>query len=143
MPAKQHSQSSPIWVKIGWIGCAIQQATSKRLPGFVFRFNILFFIYFFKYKTIETHARAFMPLNISAVGSVRPRLLFEFLPTSIKYLDLNARKMAQRHILEQSILFDLIFTTELSSLQRFEVRQYDKIESRCSRLQFEFLPTQN
>ena len=29
------------------------------------------FIYFFKYKTIETHARAFFPLNISAVGSVR------------------------------------------------------------------------
>ena len=27
-------------------------------------------IYFFKYKTIETHARAFLPLNISAVGSV-------------------------------------------------------------------------
>ena len=26
--------------------------------------------YFFKYKTIETHARAFLPLNISAVGSV-------------------------------------------------------------------------
>ena len=23
-----------------------------------------------KYKTIETHARAFLPLNISAVGSV-------------------------------------------------------------------------
>ena len=37
---------------------------------FFFRFNILIFIYFFKYKTIETHARAFLPLNISAVGSV-------------------------------------------------------------------------
>ena len=23
LPAKKHSQSSPIWVKIGWIGCAI------------------------------------------------------------------------------------------------------------------------
>ena len=23
LPAKQHSQSSPIWVKMGWIGCAI------------------------------------------------------------------------------------------------------------------------
>jgi hypothetical protein len=31
-------------------------------------FNILIFIYFLKYKTIETHA--FLPLNISAVGSV-------------------------------------------------------------------------
>ena len=28
------------------------------------------FIYFFKYKTIETHARAFLLLNISAVSSV-------------------------------------------------------------------------
>ena len=56
--------------KLGWIGCAIQQATSKWLPGFFFRFDILIFIYFFKYKTIETHARAFLPLNISAVGSV-------------------------------------------------------------------------
>ena len=32
--------------------------------------NILIFIYFFKYKTIETHARTFLPLNISALGSV-------------------------------------------------------------------------
>ena len=35
---------------------------------FFFRFSIL--IYFFKYKTIETHAPAFLPLNISAVGTV-------------------------------------------------------------------------
>ena len=46
----------------------------KRLPGFFFRFNILILIYFFKYKTIETHARAFLPLNISAVGSVQIEL---------------------------------------------------------------------
>ena len=37
---------------------------------FAFCFNILIFIYFFKYKTIETHARAFLPLNISAIGTV-------------------------------------------------------------------------
>ena len=37
---------------------------------FFYRFNILIIIYFFKYETIETHARAFLPLNISAVGSV-------------------------------------------------------------------------
>ena len=71
LPAKQHSQSSPFSPKLGWIGCAIQQATSKRLPGFFFRFNILIFIYFLKYKTIETHARAFLRLNISAVSSVK------------------------------------------------------------------------
>ena len=39
-------------------------------PRIFFRFDILIFIYFFKYKTIETHVRAFLSLNISAVGSV-------------------------------------------------------------------------
>ena len=38
-------------------------------------FNIMIFIYFLKYKTIETHARAFLPLNISAVGSVETLLI--------------------------------------------------------------------
>ena len=33
-----------------------------------FRCNTLIFIYFSKYKTIDTHARAFLPLDISAVG---------------------------------------------------------------------------
>ena len=37
---------------------------------FFFHFNIFIFIYFSEYKNIETHARAFLPLNISAVGSV-------------------------------------------------------------------------
>ena len=37
-----------------------------------FCFNILILIYFFKHETIETHARAFLPFNISAVGSVSP-----------------------------------------------------------------------
>ena len=36
----------------------------------MFGFNNLIFIYLFKYKTIETHARVFWPLNISDVGSV-------------------------------------------------------------------------
>ena len=39
-------------------------------PKVFFRFNILICIYSFKYKTIETHARAFLPLNISTLGSV-------------------------------------------------------------------------
>ena len=70
LPAKQPNLGSPIWMKMGWIGCAIQQATSKRLPGFLFCFNVSIIIYFFEYETIETQARAFLPLNISAVGSV-------------------------------------------------------------------------
>ena len=70
LPDKQHSQSSPIWLKISWISCAIQQATSKRLTGSFFPFIIFILIYFFKYKSIETHAGASLPLNISAVVSV-------------------------------------------------------------------------
>ena len=35
-----------------------------------FLFNILILIYFFKYETIETHARAFLTLTISAIGTV-------------------------------------------------------------------------
>ena len=34
----------------------------------------------FKYKTIETHARAFLPLNISAVGSVEFFILKSYVP---------------------------------------------------------------
>ena len=35
-----------------------------------FLFNILIFIYFLKYETIETHARAFLTLNILGIGTV-------------------------------------------------------------------------
>ena len=40
-----------------------------RLPGFFFLFNTLIFISFFKYETIETHARAFLTLIILAIGT--------------------------------------------------------------------------
>ena len=53
---------------------------SKRLLDFVFCFDILIFIYFLKYETIETHARAFIPLNISAVGSVTPLVPYGYRP---------------------------------------------------------------
>ena len=57
-----------------WTGLAVlfsrQLLNGSQDLFFFFRFNTLIFIYFFKYKTIETHARAFLPLNISAVGSV-------------------------------------------------------------------------
>ena len=50
LPAKQHSQSSPFPLKLGWFGCALQQVTSKGLPGILFRFSILIFIYFLNMK---------------------------------------------------------------------------------------------
>ena len=37
----------------------------------------MIFIYFFKYETIETHARAFLALIISALGSVNDILKLE------------------------------------------------------------------
>ena len=51
--AKQHSQYSPIWVEMGWIGCAIQQATSKWLPGFYFFLILQFSIIFFNMKPYQ------------------------------------------------------------------------------------------
>ena len=59
LSAKQHSQFSP---KLGWIGCAIQQATSKWLPGFFFCFNILIIIYFLNMKLLRLMAAHFCHL---------------------------------------------------------------------------------
>ena len=55
---------------MGWIGCAIQQVTSKGLPGFLFRFNILIFIYFFEYETISAFAPTFWTHIISELDGV-------------------------------------------------------------------------
>ena len=55
-----------------WAGLAV--LFRRQIPNgsqdFYFLFNILIFIYFFKYETIETHARAFLTLNILAIGRV-------------------------------------------------------------------------
>ena len=55
-----------------WAGLAL--LFSRQLlngsQDFFSPFNMSIFIYFFKYKTIETHAGVFLQLNISAVGSV-------------------------------------------------------------------------
>ena len=44
--------------------------TAEILSGKNARAGVSMVLYFFKYKTIETQARAFLSLNISAVGSV-------------------------------------------------------------------------
>ena len=89
LPAKQQSQSSPIWVKMGWIGCAIQQVTAKGLPGFRFRFNILILIYFFKYKTISTFAPTFWTHIISELDGVNPLSQFKTCFDELKKKTLN------------------------------------------------------
>ena len=42
----------------------------------------MIFIYFFKYETIETHARAFLALIISALGSVNTIYLSKIIKNS-------------------------------------------------------------
>ena len=70
----------------------------KRLPGLSFCFNDLFIFYFFKYKTIETHARTFLPLNISAVDSVAPLLSHRpgAVPLSLSYDDAQLHEIGTR-----------------------------------------------
>ena len=51
---------------------ASQNVSSFRRLFFISLYlSYLNFIYFFKYKTIETHARTFLTLNILAIGIVQ------------------------------------------------------------------------
>ena len=67
-----NSTANPAHFHSNWAGLAVH--FSRQLlnssQDFLLRFDNLIFIYFFKYKTIETHDRSFLLLNISAVGSV-------------------------------------------------------------------------
>ena len=65
------TNKNPTNFQPNWAGLAV--LFSRQLPNGsqdFFHFNISIFIYFFKYETIETLARVFLPLNISALGSV-------------------------------------------------------------------------
>ena len=63
------ANSALFWWK--WAGLAVQ-FSRQLLNGSQnqFHFDTSIFIYFLKYKIIETYARVFLLLNISAVGSV-------------------------------------------------------------------------
>ena len=64
-----NSTANPAHFHPNWAGLAVP-FSRQLLNGsqdFFFHFNILISIYFFRYKTIETHARAFLLLNISAI----------------------------------------------------------------------------
>ena len=72
LPAKEHYQSSPFTSKLGQIGQIGRQCClagcSKTAPRI---FSITMGAEYLSYvKFIETHVRTFLPLNISAVGSV-------------------------------------------------------------------------
>ena len=60
----------PIFTLIGLDWLCYLAGNFLSAPRIFFCFNILFFIYFFKYETIETQAHAFLTLNILAIGRV-------------------------------------------------------------------------
>ena len=65
-----NSTANPAHFHPNWAGLAVL-FSRQLLNGsqvFFVCFNILIFIYFFQYKTIETHVRAFLTLNILAIG---------------------------------------------------------------------------
>ena len=63
--------------KLAWLAVLFSRQILNGSQDFFFLFNILIFIYFFKYETIETYARAFLTLNILAIGRVNA-LKFRF-----------------------------------------------------------------
>ena len=95
LPAKKHSQSSQFSPKLG--------------SQDIFLFNILIFIYFFKYETIETHARAFLSLIILAVDTVQPK---EGLKNSPNW---QSKKKSQTHDSYMASFSGSIFVTSVLS----------------------------
>ena len=63
------ANTAQFWRK--WAGLAV--LFSRQLlngsQDFFFLLNILILIYFLKYETIETHAHAFLTLNILSIGT--------------------------------------------------------------------------
>ena len=74
LPAKEHCQSKPIYLKIGltWPNRQCCLAGSSKMAPRILIFSIAMGAdHSFYVKTIETHSRAFLPLNISAIGTVK------------------------------------------------------------------------
>ena len=68
--------STAISLKLGWIGCAIQQETPKLLPRFFSFFSIHFFYNLIK-SSQTTNAPTFLTHNISAIGGVHSDVALE------------------------------------------------------------------
>ena len=94
LPAKQHC---PIWPKfevngLDWQCCL---ASSFQTAPRIFIFSIVLGAEYLSYvKFTESHARAFLPLNISAVGSVYILMLF-YLIQSCKMLSCHVLDLIQ------------------------------------------------
>ena len=83
LPAKQHSQVpiQPIYLKIGpnwpnWQCCLA--GSSKTAPRILIFSIAMGADYSFYVKIIETHARAFLTLNILAIGRVSEDIMTKF-----------------------------------------------------------------
>ena len=76
LPAKQHSQSSPFPLKLGWNGSAIQQATSKRHPQFFFKYSGYGFLIISFKNPQTTIALIFLTHIISDIDGVSPHVIY-------------------------------------------------------------------
>ena len=74
---------------------------------------IVLIIYFLKYKTIETHARAFLPLNISTVGSVRITKVCEVYIFVEVYVFPPSTQKYTTHPIEKTIVWSIHLTNVL------------------------------
>ena len=75
-------------LKLGWIGCAIQQVTPKRHPQFFSNFQDMFFFNHFVKNPQSTIALTFLTNIISDIGGVR-RASAALLPTYLCTRDIN------------------------------------------------------
>ena len=70
LPAKQHFQFNQIKKNgLNWLCCLA--CSSQRAPRILIFSIVLGAENLSNVKSVETHARAFLPLNISAISSVR------------------------------------------------------------------------
>ena len=121
LPAKQHSQSSPFSLKLGWIGCAIQQVTPKRLPRFLKIFRIYFFNNFSK-NPQTTIALTFLTHIISGIGGVCKKRIN--LPTYSIDLALHGRNEPFLHGFRLRKKIQPRPSSFLSSNRRAIIRKY-------------------
>ena len=123
----------PIYLKLGpnWPNrqCCLA-GSSQRAPRILIFLIVMGADYSFYVKTIDTHARTFLPLNISAIGTVgRTHFLY--------YLSRSLQKGFHRisYSFCFSHLFDLVPTTDLNCRSRYKkacnlkLRKF--INSRC------------
>ena len=92
LSAKQHSQSSPIWVEMGWIGFDIQQVhtvstTHSRYVSNGSHDLFLYFQHFFFHKTLLPSHFLHMLFYLQLVSITLMEYFLSFLIPHCKYID--------------------------------------------------------